>query len=49
MTIGEHGQALIGGKKTAYIWDPKEEDEPNAEVDLTADGFLSYREERCLT
>jgi hypothetical protein len=49
MTIGEHGQALIGGRKMALIWDLKEEDEPNAEVDLTAEGILLYREGRCLT
>ena len=49
MTIGEHGPALIGGRKMVPIWDLKEEDEPNAEADLTAEGSLSYREERCLT
>jgi hypothetical protein len=49
MTIGEHGPASIDGRKMAPIWDRKKEDEPNAEVDLTADGSLSYREGRFLT
>jgi hypothetical protein len=49
MTIGEHGPALIGGRKMVCIWDLKEEDAPNAEADLTAEGFLSYREGPCLT
>ena len=45
MTTGEPVQVLIAGEKTVSIWDPKEEDEPNAEAGLTAEGCLLFREE----
>ena len=49
MIIGEHGPALIDVRKTLCIWGRREDDELNAEADLTVEESLSCREGRCLT
>ena len=49
MTIGERGQAWIVAGKMEYTWAPKEENEPNAEADSTAEDFLLFKGGRFLT
>jgi len=48
MTIGEHGQVWIVERKMGYTWAGKEEYERNAEVDPTAEDFLSFKDARFL-